>query len=267
MDFGLLLVDDGEALGGGDAVPAPVDGELHLVHQPQPDPQLEHHDVVHQDRVHEQNHSRAAVEDDEDVAEAWICLDEEPEGPGDPEHEGDQRTRLYLPVHLVHRARRLPPPPGLVGRHEGLHEDEAVENDHERHGNNEEEDEGVFSEPAVVVAAQVLVAVVVVDEADEEGDEGEDEGRAVADQVADEVRVLGGGGVHQPVGPERPEQLDPLQQGPGEDGQAGEVDHGGHTLAQVHRQPEGGFIKAEEEEDKQCDGADCSVLDNYNTGT
>ena len=80
-----------EALRGGDPRPALVYGQLHLVHQAEPDLQLQHDDVVHEDGVDEEDDPGAAVEDDEDVAELLgAFLYEKPAGPGESQEEGEE---------------------------------------------------------------------------------------------------------------------------------------------------------------------------------
>ena len=104
-----------EAFRGRDPGPALVYGQLHLVHQAQPDLQLQHDDVVHEDGVDEEDDPGAAVEDDEDVAELLgAFLDEKSFGPGEAQEEGEEDPGLQLAHHVLH-PRDVPGHPGPVG--------------------------------------------------------------------------------------------------------------------------------------------------------
>ena len=200
-----------EAFGGRDPGPALVYGQLHLVHQAQPDLQLQHDDVVHEDGVDEEDDPGAAVEDDEDVAELLgAFLYEKSAGPGESQEEGEENPGLQLAHHVLH-ARHIPGDPGPVGGQVGFTEDKQIEDDHTDGRPDIEPDEGLLLQPAVVgVLPQVGLRVVLDDVADEDGQEGEDQWRPVAHQVPDQGGVLAGVGVSQVVGADGSQQLQSL---------------------------------------------------------
>ena len=74
-------------------------------------------------------------------------------------------------------------------------------------------------------------------------------------------------GVCQLTGLQGPQELDTLQESPGEYGQAREVDHGSHSFAQVLRQVKCCSVKPNQEQDVHGNHADGPVLDNGDAWT